>query len=601
MDGYEPGKPPLCIHEKVARQAAAHPHRPAVVCGTETLTYGRLQSRAEDFARELRDRGVEPGDVVGVLAHRSAALVVTLLAVLQAGAAYLVVDPGEPDGRCAHLLEDAGVEVVVAEEPRDDRVPPHCRVLGMPSPDGPERRPESGADLPAGHPDRLAYVSYTSGSTGEPKGVGVPHRAVARLLYTPDWIDIGAEDVFLELAPVAFDASTIEIWGPLVNGARVVVHTARTVELDRLAKEIQQEGVTVLLLTTGLFHQMVTQHLDAFEGVRHVLTGGDVASPGHVRRLMAAYPELLFTNGYGPTENTSFTTCWTTRTPPAADESVPIGRAIKGTRISILDADLRPVPDGEPGELYTSGDGLALGYVGRPGATAERFVADPHAPEPGAVMYRTGDLVRRRPDGLVEFLGRADQQVKIRGFRVEPGQVEAALTRHPEVRDAVVVPQADASGSKRLLAYVLPEPGAVPPEGAENGAAELGTRLREALSAELAPHLVPWAVLLRTELPLNRNGKVDRKALPAATRVARGLSTPLVLPRTPLEERLAGLWGEVLGVEPVGVQDDFFALGGHSLLAAQLIAALRRELGAEVSARTLYLHPTIDELAAELS
>ncbi|WP_306326495.1 non-ribosomal peptide synthetase [Streptomyces venezuelae] len=585
----------------MALQAAAHPHRPAVVCGTETLTYTQLENRAEDFARRLRDAGVGHGDVVGVLAHRSTALIVTLLAVLKAGAAYLVVDPGEPDGRCARLLEDAGAGVVVAEEERQGRVPPHCRLLGMPGPDAPAER--SGTDaLPAGHPDQLAYVSYTSGSTGEPKGVGVPHRAVARLLYAPDWIEIHPEDVFLELAPVAFDASTIEIWGPLVNGARLVVHAGRTVELDQLAKEIQQEGVTVLLLTTGLFNQMVTQHLEAFEGVRHVLTGGDVASASHVRRLMGAYPGLLFTNGYGPTENTSFTTCWTTGTPPAADESVPIGRAIKGTRIAILDAELRPVPDGETGELYTSGDGLARGYVGRPGATAERFVADPYSPEPGGRMYRTGDLVRRRPDGLVEFLGRADQQVKIRGFRVEPGHVEAVLTRYPEVRDAVVVPQADASGNKRLLAYVLPEPEAAEAAtAAPDGAAGLAARLREALSAELPPHLVPWAVLLRPELPLNRNGKVDRKALPAATRVARGLGTPLVLPRTPLEERLAALWGEVLGVEPVGVRDDFFALGGHSLLAAQLIAALRRETGQDVSARTLYLRPTIEELAAELS
>ncbi|QES12045.1 phenylalanine racemase [Streptomyces venezuelae] len=585
----------------MARQAAAHPHRPAVVCGTETLTYTQLENRAEDFARRLRDAGVGHGDVVGVLAHRSTALIVTLLAVLKAGAAYLVVDPGEPDGRCARLLEDAGAGVVVAEEEREGRVPPHCRLLGMPGPDEPAERPEAAAP-PAGHPDQLAYVSYTSGSTGEPKGVGVPHRAVARLLYAPDWMEIHGDDVFLELAPVAFDASTIEIWGPLVNGARLVVHAGRTVELDQLAKEIQQEGVTVLLLTTGLFNQMVTQHLEAFEGVRHVLTGGDVASASHVRRLMDAYPGLLFTNGYGPTENTSFTTCWTTDTPPAADESVPIGRPIKGTRIAILDAELRPVPDGETGELYTSGDGLARGYVGRPGATAERFVADPYAPEPGARMYRTGDLVRRRPDGLVEFLGRADQQVKIRGFRVEPGHVEAVLTRYPEVRDAVVVPQADASGNKRLLAYVLPEPEAAEAAtAAPDGAAGLAARLREALSAELPPHLVPWAVLLRPELPLNRNGKVDRKALPATTRVARGLGTPLVLPRTPLEERLAALWGEVLGVEPVGVRDDFFALGGHSLLAAQLIAALRRETGQDVSARTLYLRPTIEELAAELS
>jgi len=596
LDGYEPGKPPLCIHEKVAQQAAAHPHRPAVACGPESLTYAQLNAQAESFARRLLARRVEAGAVVGVLAHRSTALIVTLLAVLKAGAAYLVIDPNEPDTRCAQLLERAGVEVVVAEETQAGRVPPHCRALGMPDPDP---RPEVGDDLPTAHLDQLAYVSYTSGSTGESKGVGVPHRAVARLLYEPDWIEIRAEDIFLELAPVAFDASTIEIWGALVNGARLVVHPGRTAELDQLAKTIQQEGVTVLLLTTGLFNQMVTQYPEAFEGVRHVLTGGDVASASHVRQLMNAYPELLFTNGYGPTENTSFTTCWTTSTPPAADESVPIGRAIEGTRIAILDADLRPVRDGAPGELYAAGDGLARGYLGQPGATAERFVADPYASKPGGRMYRTGDLVRRRADGLIEFLGRADQQVKIRGFRVEPGHVEAVLTGHPDVRDAVVVPQDDASGEKRLLAYVVPE--RAEPSAAEYDTAGLGARLRETLSAQLPPHMVPWAVLLRPELPLNRNGKVDRRALPVTTRVARDLSTPLVLPRTHLEARLAELWGEVLGVEPVGIRDDFFVLGGHSLLAAKLLAAVKRELSMDVSARTLYLQPTIEELAAELA
>ncbi|MGW2279015.1 amino acid adenylation domain-containing protein [Streptomyces sp. NPDC001770] len=583
----------------MARRALAHPHKVAVLCGSEKLTYAQLDMRADNWSRVLRAHGVGAGDIVGVLAHRSAALIVTLLAVLKTGAAYLVVDPGDPDARCARLLADAGVGVVVAEEGQAGRVPPHCRALALPDTGLPAERPPTGDDLVPAHPDQLAYVSYTSGSTGEPKGVEVPHRAVARLLYTPDWIDIGAEDVFLELAPVAFDASTIEIWGALVNGARLVVHEGRTAELDELAKVIQQEGVTVLLLTTGLFNQMVTRHPEAFEGVRHVLTGGDVASAGHVRQLMDACPELLFTNGYGPTENTSFTTCWTTTTPPAADEPVPIGRAVKGTRIAILGPDLRPVPDGEAGELCTSGDGLARGYLGRPAATATRFVADPYALEPGSRMYRTGDLVRRRTDGLVEFLGRVDNQVKIRGFRVEPGHVEAVLTRHPDVRDAVVVPQEDASGNKRLLAYVLPEPAAASADGP--GAAEFGARLREALSTELPPHMVPWAVLLRSELPLNRNGKVDRRALPAATRVARGLTTPLILPRTPLEVRLAAMWGDVLGVEPVGVQDDFFALGGHSLLAAQLLAALRREVGADVSARTLYLHPTIEQLAVELS
>ncbi|TNH22734.1 amino acid adenylation domain-containing protein [Micromonospora orduensis] len=581
------------LPDLVGDQVRLRPHAPAVVCGTDTLSYRDLDDRSDRMAAALCVRGVRPGDVVGIAHQRSADLVVMLLAVLKAGAAYLAVEAGDPPSRCAQLLRLAGARLAVVEKDRRDQVEDAVVVVeaGELTDAASGRLPAF--DRPLVTPDHLAYVSCTSGSTGEPKAVGVPHRAVARLLRGPDWVEIGPDDVILQLAPVAFDASTIEIWGPLLNGARLAVLAGDAGDFERLAREITAQGVTVLLLTTGLFNQMVGSHLDCFRTVRHVLSGGDVASPGHVARLLDAYPDVTFTNGYGPTENTSYTTCWSVRG-RLEDGVVPIGTPINGTRIAVLDAALRPVPVGVCGELYASGPGLARGFIGRPGATAERFVADPSG-EPGARMYRTGDLVRRRSDGVLEFVGRADQQVKIRGFRVEIGHVEAVLSAMPGVRAGVIVPQEDGVGGKRLLAYVVADGDPSAPDPTERG-----SRLLAALRQVLPPYMVPWAVLAYPDLPLNRNGKLDRRALPAVHRLPRALSTTFVAPRTALERRLAELWGDVLGVEPVGVEDDFFGLGGYSLVAARLLATVQRELGITVPAAALYRKPTITGMIEEI-
>ncbi|WP_431045564.1 amino acid adenylation domain-containing protein [Streptomyces sp. P1-3] len=583
-----------CLHELVRRQARLRPDAQAVVCGPDALTYRQLDERSDWFADALAARGVRPGHVVGVAHERSARLVVILLAVLKAGACYLALDPGDPPVRCAQLLASADAVLTVAEEDLRHKVNTVVPTVVPSELEDADATSAVAGGQPAVTPDHLAYVSCTSGSTGEPKAVGVPHRAVARLLRGPDWVRIGPDDVFLTLAPVAFDASTIEIWGPLLNGGRLAVHPGDPSDLERLAREIESRGVTVLLLTTGLLNQMVTSQPACFRTVRHVLTGGDVASPGHVERLLSAHPHLTFTNGYGPTENTSYTTCWTVR--GSHRGPVPIGRPIRGTRIAVLDAALHPVPVGVCGELYASGDGLARGYIGRPAATAERFVADPFATEPGGRMYRTGDLVRRLADGSLEFVGRVDQQVKIRGYRVELGHIEAALTRHREVRAAAVVVQEDRHGTKRLLAYVVAEDGVPAPD-----LGGLGQRLATALRGELPPYMVPWAVLTCPELPLNRNGKLDRRALPPAHRPPAADAHAYVPPRTPLERRLAELWGEILGVEPVGIEDNFFHMGGYSLLAAHLLADIQRDLGIDVPARALYLKPTIAGLLDEIA
>ncbi|MFJ6140308.1 amino acid adenylation domain-containing protein [Kitasatospora sp. NPDC092286] len=597
------GRPPFdarTIHELVAEQAERAPHAPAVTCDGQTLTYRQLNDRANRLAGRLRAAGLAPEDVVGVLVRRSPELIVALLAVLIAGGAYLGLEPDDPPGRHELLLKDADAGLVIAEEALRDRIPAGVvAVVEGPAPERPAAEPTAPApalpESPDGpdSPDRLAYLSYTSGSTGEPKGVGVPHRAIDRLVRGADWMEIRSGDVFFHIAPVAFDASTLEIWAPLVNGCRLVLFPPVAITLEHVARVVRAERVTVLLLTTGFFHQMVSSHPEAFAGVRHVLTGGDVASPSHVQRLLARYPDLLFTNGYGPTENTTYTTCWTSST-LAALRSVPIGRPVSGTRVAVLDGDLEPVPAGECGELYAAGAGLARGYLGRPAATAERFLPDPFGTEPGARMYRTGDLVRWLPDGTLEFVGRADDQVKVQGYRAEPRTVEVELERLAQVRHAVVLPQADPAGGTRLLGYVVPTDPQLP------GSADLGRRLRHELRGRLPGYLIPWAILVRPELPVNRNGKIDRQALPTATRVPRNVANEFVAPLTPVQLRLVELWGDLLGVEPVGVDDDFFDLGGHSLLATDLLVAVQREFGVDIPAQTLYLSPTVAELATAL-
>lgn len=583
--------PPRCVHELVAQQAARTPDAVAVSGGARELSYRRLDRWADELAAELRAAGAGPGSIVSVLLHRSPELVVALLAVLKTGGAYLALEPEDSATRGAALARDAGSHLIVVEESLRERVPDGLGTVVLR-----EIHPTGDAAPPAepGHPESPAYVCYTSGSTGEPRGVLVPHRAISRLVRDPAWIDIRRDDVFLQLAPVAFDASTFEIWAPLVNGCRLAVFPSGPLDLMEVAKSLEADRVTVLWLTAGLFHQMVAHHLPAFHGLRHLIAGGDVVCPTHVERLLAAHPRLAFTNGYGPTENTTFTTCWTTRTAPAKAR-VPIGRPIDGTRVSVLDAGLRPVPSEVRGELWAAGEGVALAYVNKAAATAERFVPDPFATEPGGRMYRTGDIVSWAPDGTLEFLGRADQQVKIRGFRVELGAVETELARHPDVQQAVVVAQRHDGGDPRLIAYAAARD--VPAEDWHT----LSVRLRERLHAVLPAYQVPWAIIVRPDLPLTQNGKVDRRALPTATRLPRNVWNDYVMPRDGLEQRLAEIWGEVLGIEPVGVEDDFFDIGGHSMLAAGLVELLQREFGTELSARTLYLKPTISDLAAELA
>ncbi|MEU3522502.1 non-ribosomal peptide synthase/polyketide synthase [Streptomyces sp. NPDC038707] len=546
-----------------AEQARRTPDAVAVHDGGLELTYRELHAWAGTLAGRLLAGGLAPEGRVALLMDRSAELVVAQLAVLLAGGAYVPVDPRAPEERRRTLLRraDAATRLTAADVAA-------------------ARTGAAGHRLPRPDPDRLAYVMFTSGSTGLPKAVAVRHRDVAALA-TDSRFGGGVCDRVLLHSPVAFDAATFEVWAPLLNGGRVVVAPGDTVDAALLRRLADGGGLTALWLTAGLFRLLAQDAPDCFRGLRQVWTGGDIVPAPAVRRVLAACPGLTVVDGYGPTETTTFATSFALTDPAAVPGTVPIGRPLDDMRAHLLDTRLRPVPPGCPGELYLAGEGVARGYLGRPGETAARFLADPAGP-PGARMYRTGDLARRRPDGTLEFLGRADDQVKIRGFRVEPGEVEAALAAHPGVTDVAVLAREDRPGAKRLVAYVVGEAG--------RDAGEL----RAFAARTLPDYLVPTAVVPLAALPLSRNGKVDRSALPAPEALPGRTRTE---PRTEAERRAAAVFAEVLGSEPPGVEDDFFQLGGDSILSIRLASRLAEAFGTDVTPRAVFTHPTPAALA----
>ncbi|MEU1517123.1 non-ribosomal peptide synthase/polyketide synthase, partial [Streptomyces sp. NPDC005811] len=557
------------LPELFAAQVRATPDAVALVADGATLTYAELDARTARLARALAGQGVGPETPVAVLLDRSADLVVAILGVVRAGGAYVPLDPGFPPARVDLVVRETGAALVLTEDV----------LTALLAVDGPPEAPQ----VPC-HPQQLAYITYTSGSTGRPKGVAVTHADVAGLAQAPCW---GAHERVLLHSPAAFDASTYELWVPLLNGGRIVVAPQGRLGVEELCRTLAEHRVTGLWLTAGLFRVVAEERPGGLAGLREVWTGGDVVSATAVGRVLDACPRLRVVDGYGPTETTTFATHHPMDTPPDPARPVPLGRPMAGMRLYVLDARLRPAPTGVVGELYLAGTGVARGYTGRPAATAERFTADPYGP-PGARMYRSGDLARLLPDGTVEFAGRADDQVKVRGFRVEPGEVESALVRCPGVAQAAVVARDD-----RLVAYVVRDAA----DTAAFDARDSADRLRRDLPA----HLVPAAFVPLDALPLTANGKLDRAALPApgyGTDDGDGTGRG---PRTPHEQVLCDLFAEVLGVERVGVDDGFFDLGGHSLLAARLVSRIRDTLGTGLGLRTLFQTPTVAGLARRLA
>ncbi|MFE9249105.1 amino acid adenylation domain-containing protein [Streptomyces sp. NPDC007088] len=580
------------VAEAVARFAARHPQAPAVSGPGEQLSYGRLVALGDELAGVLTGLGVGAEDGVGVLLGRSAALVTASLAALRAGAAYVPLDPRWPAERLQRVVEVAAARALIVDESTRS----HPWVSGL-APGVPVVTVDRAGRVVSGGPavrgelpgvtdgSRLAYVMFTSGSTGLPKGVGVTHADLIALAADRTWGEGVADGVLLHSAYV-FDASTFEIWVPLLNGGRVVVAPEGTLQPAVLRELVTEHGVTAAFLTTALFNVVAESDPGALGLLRLAAAGGEAAAPGVLQRVAAAHPGTAVLNAYGPTETTTFATLHRVR-PDAPAGVPPIGRPLDGMRAYVLDASLRPVPVGAEGELYVAGPGVARGYLGRPGLTAGRFVADPFSGT-GARMYRTGDLVRLGGDGALHYVARADQQIKLRGHRIEPAEVEAALRAHPSVRAACVVVREDLPGDRTLTAYVVPAPG-------HTTDADL---LTAHLGRHLPAYLVPGAVQPLDALPLTTNGKLDRAALPAPAKPRAAVGRPA---RGAHEEILAGLFADVLGVERVGAEDDFFALGGHSLLATRLVGRVRSALGTETEIRTLFENPTVAALATALA
>ena len=574
------------IHRLFEEQAAAAPDRVCVLCEKRALTYGELNALANRLAYRLKSRGVARGTLVGVGMQSCPELFVALLAISKAGGAYVPLDPQFPDQRLEYMLRDTSCPVVVVHGQTVERLRPvlsRTAVLGLHVDElcGVDE-PTTNLDVEVG-PNDLACVMYTSGSTGQPKGVLVGHRAVVRLVRATDYCRFGPEEVFLQLAPLAFDASTFEIWGPLLNGGRLALMPPGPPVPEAVGTAIRRYGVTTLWLTAGLFHLMVDQCVEELRPIRQLLAGGDVLSPRHVQKALAALEDGVVINGYGPTENTTFTCCFRMTRDYQVTGPIPIGQPIAHTSIVILDEAMNPVPLGESGELYAAGAGVAFGYLNNPELTRQHFLPNPFG-EPGSRMYRTGDRVRLRPDGNVEFLGRFDNQVKLRGHRVEPAEVEACILRHPDVRQAVVVPYTQSTGDKHLVAYIV----------ASDPSHFSAAAIRRYLADHLPQPLIPALFLPLERLPLNPNGKIDRTALPAPEIPRTAASRPLRLTET--EAQVVVLWSRILNCD-VGLDDNFFELGGNSLQLIQLHSELAGITGRQPPVTVLFEKTTVRALA----
>ncbi|MDH6577275.1 non-ribosomal peptide synthetase [Kitasatospora sp. MAP5-34] len=565
----------------IARHAELRPQALAVSDGSTALTYRELVAAARRLAAELTARGVGPGSAVGLLAARSTRRIVAQLAVWWAGGHTVALDPAYPLPRTAGMIADAGVRLTLGDKALlakaglpddrtyllDDAELPGDAAAGAPNPsiDGPQA---------------TALVLYTSGSTGRPKGVEVPHRAITALVTAPDAVALGPGDRVLYHSPATFDASTFEIWAPLVRGAAVMISPADRPTPEELARDVERFGVTTTFLTTALFHQLAARQSRVFGVLRTLVVGGEALSAEHAGTVLRAFPWLDLLNAYGPTEATTFTTLHRLREADC-DGPPPIGRPFGGASVAVLDERLAPVPPGGRGELWIGGARLALGYLGQPELTAERFREIPGHGR----MYRSGDLVTARPDGTLDFHGRADGQVKVRGFRIEPDEVEHALRRHPAVSEAAVVVRRAGQEDAALTAYVVPADGHRPAT----------TALRDHLAGLLPAHLVPTAWTVLETLPLTGTGKVDRHALAGTTPDQAHTATAAL---TPLQQAVAEAWSRALD-RPVQHPDaDFLAEGGHSLMAMWVVDDLREDLGVELSLADFFGHPTVAGQAA---
>ena len=582
-----------CIHELFESQARENPEVTAVVFGAESLTYGELNARANQLAHYLRSQRLETGAPVAICIERSIQMAVGFLGILKAGGAYVPLDPSYPKERLAFMLEDTRTSILLTRQNLLGNLPHHgvnpiCLdtdggLIASQSAENPTNRSK---------PEDVAYIIYTSGSTGQPKGVAVPHRAVNRLVFKTNYIELDSTDRIAQVSNISFDAATFEIWGALLKGGQLRgITTDVALSPKEFAGELREQGITAMFLTSALFSHLAFEFPGAFSNLRTLIAGGEALDPKAVRAVLKDCPALRLVNGYGPTENTTFTCCALLRDVPENAASVPIGRPISNTQVYILDEYRNPVPVGVAGELYTGGDGLARGYWNRPELNAEKFVLHQFTPDGHCqYLYRTGDIARYLPDGNIEFLGRKDGQIKIRGFRVELGEIESALSKCHGVKECVVISTGERAGETRLIAYFTPS-GKRPPKAGQ---------FRTFLEERLPEYMVPSAFVQMDALPLTQNGKVDRRALPEPERSRPALERKYASPRDAIELELTKIWENVLGVEPIGIEDRFFDLGGHSLLAVRVVAQIEKAFGKRLPLVSIFLAPTIEKLAERI-
>jgi amino acid adenylation domain-containing protein len=588
-----------CVHQLFEEQSAKTPNANAVAFGNDTLNYAELNRRANRLAHYLIALGVEPESRVAICAERSLEMIVAQLAVLKAGGAYVPLDPAYPGARLSYLLQDTASCTVITQ-PRWSRFFTDFRgSLAVLDTRG---EGEAWHDHPDTNPDvrgvtasHLAYIMYTSGSTGIPKGAMIAHRAIRRLVLNNGYAEFTPEDKVAFASNPAFDATTLEVWAPLLNGGCVVViDQSELLDPERFRQTLKRQAVSALWLTVGLFNQYADVLGEEFSRLRYLLVGGDRLDCRAIAHVLERNPPQHLLNGYGPTETTTFAATHEVKLAPENGRSIPIGRPITNTQIYILDAQQQPVPIGVTGELYIGGEGVARGYLNQPALTAERFLPDPFGGNGLTRMYKTGDIGRWLADGSIEFVGRNDFQVKIRGFRIELGEIEARLAGHEAVQDVVVVAREDATGDKRLVAYYTTL------EGEDGKEQTVGPeQLRTYLATRLPEYMVPAAYARLSSLPLNANGKLDRKALPEPEGDVHSVRR-YEAPSGHMETALAMIWADVLKLERVGRYDNFFELGGHSLMVMRVIARLRQSLGVETPVRDLFAQPVLADLARVL-
>jgi surfactin family lipopeptide synthetase A len=572
------------LQQLIEAQTEKTPHAVAVEFKDESLTYAELNARANQLAAHLRSLGVTRNTLVGVCLERSMDLVIALLAILKAGGAYLPLDPEHPDDHIGPILRNARLGVLIGRPELASRLPEFRGKLVFLDWDTLRRYPDANQPVAVSGSD-LAYAIYTSGSTGQPKGVMIPRRALNNLLWSVrDWFRFGPRDVLLALTTIAFDIAGVDVWLPLLVGARMLMVERETAMDPRLLQDtIHREGVTFLQGTPAIWKLLIDSGWQGKADLQAVCTGE--AMPKDLARKLLPRVGRLW-NMYGPTETTIWSTGFQFSGP---DDPVLIGRPIANTQVYILDENLAPAPIGVPGELYIGGDGLADGYLHQPELTAERFVADPFGRRSGARLYKTGDLARYRSDGNIECLGRNDDQIKLRGYRIEPEEIRAAILRHPAVRDAIAVLKTSESGDSRIIAYVVAT-GDQPPDTIE---------LRDFVHRRLPEYMVPSGFVFLDALPLTPSGKIDRRALPS--RHALVAKAEFAEPRNDWEFGLRKIWEAVLGVQPIGIRDDYFDLGGYSLTAVRLFDEIKKSFGVDLPLATLYQAPTIESLACIVS